>query len=223
MHEHPQAVPFINTDRNEVWVHGRAMPIRMVLNNPNVVLIDGFMTSSECETLIVRADMRMRPSPVVDDTSGGQASNSGRTSNGAMFQQFEDEFVSIIDNRVADLVQWPAVNGEGLQVVQYMPGQQYTPHYDWFNPTMEGPRKHLARGGQRVATVILYLSDVETGGSTNFTNLGLDIRPYRGSALFFRNTDDRIVGDLQTLHSGQPVIKGVKYIANKWFRERPFV
>lgn len=42
-------------------------------------------------------------------------------------------------------------------------GQKYDPHFDYFNdPNNE------AIAGNRVATVLMYLSDVEKGGETIF-------------------------------------------------------
>lgn len=49
------------------------------------------------------------------------------------------------------------------------------------------------------------------------------MRPSRGAALYFADVDARGVEDPVTLHAGVPVLAGVKYIATKWLRERPYV
>lgn len=54
-------------------------------------------------------------------------------------------------------------NGEDLQVLNYKIGQKYEPHYDFFSD-----KANIARGGHRVATVLMYLSDVTKGGETVF-------------------------------------------------------
>lgn len=54
-------------------------------------------------------------------------------------------------------------NGEDIQVLRYEPGQKYDPHYDYFVDKV-----NAARGGHRVATVLMYLTDVEKGGETVF-------------------------------------------------------
>lgn len=54
-------------------------------------------------------------------------------------------------------------NGEDIQVLRYEPGQKYDPHHDYFVDKV-----NLARGGHRIATILMYLSDVEKGGETVF-------------------------------------------------------
>lgn len=54
-------------------------------------------------------------------------------------------------------------NGEDIQVLRYEPGQKYDPHYDYFSD-----KENIARGGHRIATVLMYLTDVEKGGETVF-------------------------------------------------------
>ena len=108
-------------------------------------------------------------------------------------------------------------------MLQYEKGSEYRPHYDWFDASRPGPRKHLERGGQRVGTIVMYLSDVEAGGGTSFPNIGLTVQPKKGAAVFFANSDAYRHPDPQTLHAGEPVEKGVKYIATKWLRERAYV
>jgi prolyl 4-hydroxylase len=105
--------------------------------------------------------------------------------------------------------------------VRYDIADEYRPHFDWIDPTLPGLRQHLEFGGQRVATFILYLSNVDSGGSTSFPSVGLEVIPRKGSALFFLNTDSQFAPDELTLHAGKPVIKGVKFVANKWLRQYP--
>lgn len=54
-------------------------------------------------------------------------------------------------------------NGEDIQVLRYEHGQKYDPHYDFFLDKVNS-----AKGGHRIATVLMYLSDVEKGGETVF-------------------------------------------------------
>lgn len=48
-----------------------------------------------------------------------------------------------------------------MQVWRYEQGQRYDPYYDSIID-------NIAQGGHRMVTVIMYLSDVATGGETMF-------------------------------------------------------
>lgn len=54
-------------------------------------------------------------------------------------------------------------NGEDIQVLRYEHGQKYDPHYDYFTDKV-----NIARGGHRIATVLMYLTNVTKGGETVF-------------------------------------------------------
>ncbi|HRO82176.1 MAG TPA: 2OG-Fe(II) oxygenase, partial [Alicycliphilus denitrificans] len=114
----------------------------------------------------------------------------------------------------------PVENGEGLQVLHYRPGAEYKPHYDYFDPAEPGTPRLLRRGGQRVATLVIYLNDPVRGGGTTFPDVPLEIGPRQGNAVFF--SYGRAHPGSRTLHGGAPVIEGEKWIATKWLREREF-
>jgi prolyl 4-hydroxylase len=117
----------------------------------------------------------------------------------------------------------PIEHGEGLQVLNYPTGAQSTPHFDYLMQTNAGNRASVARSGQRVATLIVYLNDVPGGGETCFDHLGLSIIPRRGQAVYFEYANRHGHTDPLSLHSGAPVTRGEKWIATKWIRQRPFV
>jgi prolyl 4-hydroxylase len=152
--------------------------------------------------------------------TGGEEVNADRTSNGMFFQRGENELVQRIERRIARLVRWPEENGEGLQILQYGPGAEYKPHYDYFDPAEPGTPTILRRGGQRVGTLVMYLAEPEKGGGTVFPDLHLEVFPKRGNGVFF--SYDRAHPTTRTLHGGAPVMAGQKWIATKWLRERKF-
>ncbi|XP_063406559.1 uncharacterized protein LOC134690524 isoform X2 [Mytilus trossulus] len=105
-----------------------------------------------------------------------------------------------------------------LQIVNYGIGGEFQPHFDWLDETLLSG--DLQTKTNRVLTIILYLSDVEVGGSTVFPELGLAVSPVKGSALIFTNLDKEEQGDKATLHAGCPVFFGSKWIANKWIHKK---
>ena len=75
----------------------------------------------------------------------------------------------MLPSRIAHYSGIPAENGEQMQILRYENGQEYRPHPDYFDETSEEVKKtHLQGGGQRVATMLMYLTDVEKGGRTIF-------------------------------------------------------
>ncbi len=218
-----QQMPDIDTSTNTIIApDGQRVDVLLTLNMPRIVLLGNVLSDDECDQLAETTQQRLAPSPVVADGDGGNQLHAHRTSRGAMLQRGESELVKRVDARLAFLAKWPMERGEGMQVLRYDSGNEYRAHYDWFDPQLPGPRKHLERGGQRVGTFVIYLSHVEQGGGTSFPNIGLEVFPKKGGAVFFANTDPYGTPDKQTLHAGMPVVKGAKMVANKWLREREY-
>jgi prolyl 4-hydroxylase len=80
----------------------------------------------------------------------------------------------------------------------------------------------VAHGGQRVATLIIYLNNVAQGGETIFPEINLKITPIQGNALYFAYTNSKNQVDPLTLHGGCPVLEGEKFIATKWMRQKEY-
>ena len=198
----------------------RQVHVLLAMYNPRVVVFGNLLSDEECDQLIELARPRMARSLTVTTATGGEEVNDSRTSNGMFFQRGENELVERIEQRIARLVNWPIENGEGLQVLQYRPGAEYRPHYDYFDPAEPGTPTILKRGGQRVGTLVMYLNEPEKGGGTTFPDVHLEVAPKRGHAVFF--SYERPHPSTRSLHGGAPVIAGEKWIATKWLRERRF-
>lgn len=213
------AMPFIDLSSNRITLPDRTVDILFVLQQPQVILLGNVLSMEECDAIVDHCSHRYTRSTVASETDGASVVHAGRTSEMAFIQRGEAQVVERIEQRLAALAHWPAENGEPFQLQKYGVTQEYRPHYDWLDPDSSGHRSHLAQGGQRLATFILYLSDVEQGGGTVFPGSGLEVYPRKGNALWFLNTDQQLQPDRQTLHAGAPVVRGTKIIANKWLRQ----
>lgn len=198
----------------------RKVSVLVSLPDPQIVMFADFLSKNECDRLVETARPRMQRSLTTDMKTGHNKLDAVRTSRGMFFQRDENPLVRSIEARIAQLLSWPVENGEHLQVLHYRPGDRYEPHYDYFDPAAEGSAAVLARGGQRVATLLIYLREPERGGETTFPDLGLRFAAKRGCALFF--SYDRPHPSTKTLHGGAPVIAGEKWVATKWLREGVF-
>jgi prolyl 4-hydroxylase len=215
-------VPDASLDDSPLYLDAgdRKVAVLQAMYSPRVVVFGGLLSDEECEQLIDLAKPRLARSLTVATKTGGEEVNADRTSNGMFFQRGENELVRRIEQRIARLVNWPEENGEGLQILQYGPGAEYKPHFDYFDPAEPGTPTILRRGGQRVGTIVMYLAEPEKGGGTVFPDVHLEVAPKRGNAVFF--SYERAHPSTRTLHGGAPVIAGEKWIATKWLRERRF-
>lgn len=199
----------------------RMVDVIASLSQPRVVVLGNLLSAEECEALIESARPQLARSLTVATKTGGEELNPDRTSSGMFFTRGQTPEVARIEARIARLLNWPVENGEGFQVLHYRPGAEYKPHYDYFDPDEPGTPTILKRGGQRLATLVMYLSEPARGGGTTFPDAGLEVAPVRGNAVFF--SYDRPHPSTRTLHGGAPVIEGDKWVATKWLREREFV
>ncbi len=198
----------------------RRAHVLQAMLNPRVVVFGSLLSDEECEQMIALARPRLARSLTVATRTGGEEVNDDRTSQGMFFRRGENDLVARIEARIARLLNWPVENGEGLQILHYRPGTEYKPHYDYFDPAEPGTPSILRRGGQRVATVVMYLAEPQQGGGTTFPDVHLEVAPKRGNAVFF--SYDRPHPSTRTLHGGTPVLAGEKWIATKWLRQQRF-
>jgi prolyl 4-hydroxylase len=200
----------------------REVAMLFALAAPRVILFGNLLAPEECEELIEMSRGKLARSSVVNAATGNYDVHPHRTSSGTHFNRGENPLIQRIERRVSELVQHPVERGEPLQILHYQPGGEYKPHYDYFDPAQPGNDIVLRQGGQRVATLVMYLNDVEAGGSTVFPEIGLDVLPRRGNAVYFAYTTEQGQLDARSLHGGNPVTEGEKWIATKWFRQRAY-
>ncbi|KAL1807359.1 hypothetical protein ACET3Z_024349 [Daucus carota] len=205
--------------------------VKQISWKPRAFVYQGFLTNEECDHLISIAKPGLKRSSVADNLSGESKHSEVRTSSGVFIRRENDPVVADIEEKIETWSFLPKENGEDIQVLRYEHGQKYDPHYDFFLDKVNS-----AKGGHRIATVLMYLSDVEKGGETVFpkaeessrlkssidANLsecgqkGVAVKPRKGDALLFFNLHPKAIPDLQSLHAGCPVIEGEKWSATKW-------
>ncbi|XVF63620.1 hypothetical protein PTKIN_Ptkin09bG0101300 [Pterospermum kingtungense] len=197
---------------------------------PRAFIYHNFLSNEECEYLINLAKPDMVKSTVVDSKTGKSKDSRVRTSSGMFLRRGQDKIIRDIEKRIADYTFIPVEHGEGLQVLHYEVGQKYDAHFDYFLDEF-----NTKNGGQRMATMLMYLSDVEEGGETVFPaakgnistvpwwdelsecgRQGLAVKPKMGDALLFWSMRPDATLDPSSLHGGCPVITGSKWSSTKW-------
>ena len=185
---------------------------------PRVIVFGGLLDHDECDELVEMSRPKLKRSTILDPESGGDEVHVDRTSAGTFFPRGGNPLCARIEARIAALLDWPLENGEALQILRYGPGAQYRPHHDYFDPAWAGSVKSLARGGQRVGSLVMYLNTPRRGGATTFPEASFEVAAVKGNAVFF--SYDRPHPMTRSLHAGAPVVEGEKWIATKWLRER---
>jgi prolyl 4-hydroxylase len=220
---HPMALPRQTPDRKALGKVGDSVRARLA-QDPGVykVPVDGaeifavgdFVDARECAHLIGLIDQVARPSHLTRDIEGDY-----RTSYSGDVDRL-DPVVRAVERRLYDLTGIDASWGETIQGQRYHPGQQFKEHCDWFDTNHPYWADECASGGQRSWTGMVYLNDVEDGGVTAFTRLGVTIPPQAGALLLWNNNLPDGTVNWDTMHAALPVVSGVKYVITKWFRSR---
>lgn len=174
-----------------------------------------FLSAAECTRLCLMIDQVAKPSTLheQDYASGFRTSYSGDLDR-------YDPFVMGISRRIDDLLGINPMCGEPVQGQRYLPGQQFKPHNDWFYTTEKYWQLERKRGGQRSWTAMAFLNQVEGGGETHFTNVGIQIEPKPGVLMVWNNALPDGTPNEGTMHAGTPVVRGAKYVITKWYRTR---
>lgn len=206
--------------QNYFEVDGRKISLCARMIRPQALIFADFLSMAECDQLMAAAAPMLKRNEVVNPNGGGNMTLIERTSDGMFFQDNNTPVVQVLANRLSLLVNHPAANFEKLQVMRYRVGGEYRAHFDYFPPEQKGSSSHLATGGARIATALLYLQTPLKGGATTFPEVGLEVAPVKGSLLYFAYRDVNGNFDRESLHSSAPVLDGEKWIATLWIRER---
>lgn len=205
--------------------------IRVLHVDPLVIAIDDFFTNQECDRYVqiseAKKDVLQSRSPTVGKDAAAKAQRTSTT----FYHMYKH--VPELMCKASRLLGIKTINRwEEPQMVRYRRNEKFTWHLDALGP-ME---KQQSSAGQRTATLLVYLTDlqVEEGGATLFRDLGaagdkyLRVQPKQGMALLFFPAAGGIIDcpfDIRTLHSGEVVAADAvndKWIAQLWLRQRDY-
>lgn len=208
------------TNRPTIITDDREIKIITTIKRPRILMLESVLSAEECDQLVDISRIYLQPSTTVDPVSGEYTTIESRRSRSAYLQQ-KDPFLDKINRRMSQIMHLPVTHGEDLQVAHYDVGGEYAPHYDYFPPNASGSVQSIQHGGQRMATLLVYLNDVSAGGATAFPSIQFRMMPRKGCGLYFEYLNISGEVDPLTLHAGEPVLAGEKWIATKWMRLSP--
>lgn len=209
----------------------KSWKLKLLHKNPPVLSIENFFTDSECEEYInLTKDPDETSSSATDDDSPmkinsatfSTLAHSKRTST-TWYCHYK-QVPALLAKAKRLMNGLPLEQMEEAQIVRYRTGEEFSWHYD------EIPREQLQNGGQRIATLLVYLNSLSEsgGGGTIFRDLKgvngvgeLTMRPKKGSALLFFPAMADGTPDDRTLHKGEVAMEE-KMIAQMWIHERSY-
>jgi len=177
-------------------------------------LYQGFLSAADCNSMIAKIDADAVPSTLYKGTE----QEGFRTSYSCHLNRW-DAFISKVEARMSDVLGIDNTYAETMQGQRYQVGQEFKAHHDFFHPTQDYWAHEGRSGGQRSWTAMIFLNEPEEGGTTEFPHLGLGVRPQAGMMLIWNNVKPDGTLNYKTLHTGTPVVRGVKHVITKWYRQ----
>lgn len=217
--------------------HYTVIPYQILSWYPRILVFPAFIDNSTAAHIIALAKRRMAPSGLAwRKDEKPDANQQVRTSSGVFVSSEEDTsgLMYKLEDKIAQVTLLPPSHGEAFNVLRYEFNQKYDSHMDTFDPKDFGPQY-----SQRMATMLLYLSDVQEGGETIFKREGRNgdrkpvtdwasceedafkYKPRMGDAVLFYSLDPDLKINPRSLHGGCPVKKGEKWVATRWIHEKP--
>jgi prolyl 4-hydroxylase len=191
---------------------------RLAAQGAQIFTMDGFLNEGECARLIAMINAGCQPSSLFQSA----LYRDYRTSSSCNMDR-NDPFLATIEQKICTLTGIDPRHGETSQGQRYQVAQKYGSHHDFFYIDQPYWEKQSRHGGQRSWTAMAYLNEPAAGGTTSFPSLNLSIAPRTGRLVLWNNMDARGAPNALTLHSGDPVTSGDKYVLTKWFREGPWI
>ena len=175
-------------------------------------VIPNLLTEDEIEYIKKESINKFVPS-LVASGFGGIFDDNIRKSEEVMLES-NDPILNSVVRKCVGLTNKPFENAEGLQVLRYKEGGYFKHHQD-VNPYFMINR--------RLYTIMIALNDDYEGGETIFPLLNKSYKLSKGDAIFFHTVDNYEVITELTLHGGQPVKSGEKWVCNLWVHKYPYL
>jgi prolyl 4-hydroxylase len=207
---------------------------------PRAFALRNILTPEECDAILGRARAAVRRSTVIDSVTGESKIDPIRTSK-QTFLARESDVVMALYEKLSAVTLLPWMHNEDLQVLRYDVGEKYDAHEDVGDEGSVSGKELSREGGQRVATVLLYLEEPEEGGETAFPDSEwidgwrrdaeswspcaagrVAMKPKRGDGLMFWSVQPNGNIDHRAIHTGCPVLRGTKWTATVWVHATPY-
>uniref|UniRef100_A0A914VG48 procollagen-proline 4-dioxygenase n=1 Tax=Plectus sambesii TaxID=2011161 RepID=A0A914VG48_9BILA len=218
--EKEKAKLFCFLQRNTPFQILAPMKVEIINHSPYMAIFRGLLIGNEADRFKAMASDKLKSQKSFLDNV------SYRVVKTTAFKDSYDEIVARVSKRIGEVTSFSMESAESTSVANYGIGGHYGPHCDVAQPNDLFTNEHNPLSfnktlqGDRLATVLFYLSTPKAGGATVFFELGVSVPPVKNDALFWFNIKKNGDGDFRSLHASCPVLLGQKWVANKWIHER---
>lgn len=180
------------------------MNVKILDNDPLVFTIDSFYSKAQCESLIEKTEkLGYEIAPITVGHQVFEYKLDYRNNDRVIIDDtnFASELFKDLKSYLpAEFKGWHLLKlNDRFRFYRYTKDQKFSPHPD--------SRYRESIDVESKLTLLLYLSEGIEGGETSFFTRDLDLRfkviPTIGQVLVF---------DHHQIHSGEPVIDGIKYV-----------
>lgn len=192
---------------------------RVFCEEPLILVFDNAVPEKICDEIVEK------------HIADGMNPNSGKQSRQESYTQVTEDVeqrgislgmdphhYNIIANAIVENCGFPHALIEAIDIYNYDVGRYLDLHHDY--PYFPDKINYYSHGdNDRVGTGILYLNDDYEGGTTHFPQLGVDVKPKKGSLLYFKQCYDEPT-NWSTIHESTVIKQGTKWIASCFFSER---
>lgn len=189
--------------------------------DPYVAIKDDVLSAHTCAEIIKLCSKNCKPSYTLSDLTNPIQSNYRTSQDFTLTSQYWPGIQEVKSNISAHILRDPSTM-EDPSFIRYLPGEEYSPHYDAGVYDYEDKPYEFSKdmpNVPRVLTLIIYLNDVEQAGETHFPMLDIKVKPKCGRALVFHNTGTNArKPHNMSLHAGLSPKSGKKYILSCWYR-----
>ncbi|XP_060648078.1 prolyl 4-hydroxylase subunit alpha-2 [Drosophila nasuta] len=194
------------------------LKVEELRTEPLLLLYHEVLYQSEIDVITKLTKNKIERATVTGQNSS--TVSNARTSQFTFIPKTRHKVLRTIDQRVEDMTGLNLMFAEDHQFSNYGVGGHYAQHMDWFYPNaFETNQVANPEMGNRIATVLFYLTDVAQGGGTAFPIIKQLLKPEKYAAAFWYNLHASGVGDTRVLHGACPIIAGSKWVLNRWIRE----
>ncbi|XP_069123787.1 prolyl 4-hydroxylase subunit alpha-1-like isoform X1 [Argopecten irradians] len=195
------------------------MRLEEIYLDPYLIFFHQALSEYEMSVIKDLATPRLGRATVHNAKTGQLETATYRISKSAWLKDDDDMVIRRVNSRIQAATGLDMTTAEDLQIANYGLGGHYEPHFDFARKEETHAFKSLGTGN-RIATWLTYMSDVEAGGATVFPYIGVKIFPEKGGAAFWYNLYKSSEGIYNTRHAACPVLVGTKWVSNKWIHER---